>query len=205
MSVRSAQQGFSLVEVLVAFLIMAIGLLGVVKLQGIAQDSAVQANQRARAVALAESMIERVRSTPSAMASYVDTGTGLSPVLGLDEYVPASGCTNSYRLSCGSKNTETDFALFNLDRWHEELRGSLIQASGTQVGGLLEPAGQLAFTADTGHTNTGQLTVTVQWCSSALVAGSGIAALAGSTDCAGLDGIRQQVSVTTRVLDVAEL
>ena len=204
MSVRRAQQGFSLVEVLVAFLVMAIGLLGVVKLQGIAQDSAVQANQRARAVALAESMIERVRSTPSAMASYVDTGTGLSPVLGLDGYSATSGCSNSGRISCGG-NTEASFALFNLDRWHEELRGSLIQASGTQVGGLLEPAGQLAFTADTGLTNTGQLTVTVQWCSSALVAGSGTAALAGSTDCVGLDGIRQQVSVTTRVLDVAEL
>ena len=115
MSVRSAQQGFSLVEVLVAFLIMAIGLLGVVKLQGIAQDSAVQANQRARAVALAESMIERVRSTPSAMASYVDTGTGLSPVLGLDGYSATSGCSNSGRISCGG-NTETSFALFNLDR-----------------------------------------------------------------------------------------
>lgn len=203
MSVHRAQQGFSLVEVLVAFLIMAIGLLGVVKLQGIAQDSAVQANQRARAVALAESMIERVRSTPSAMASYVDTN-GLSPVLGLDGYSATSGCANSGRISCGG-NAETSFALFNLDRWHDELRGSLIQASGTHVGGLLEPAGQLTFTADTGLTNTGQLTVTVQWCSSALVAGSATVALAGSTDCATLDGIRQQVSVTTRVLDVAEL
>lgn len=203
MSVHRAQQGFSLVEVLVAFLIMAIGLLGVVKLQGIAQDSAVQANQRGRAVALAESMIERVRSTPSAMASYVDTN-GLSPVLGLDGYSATSGCANSGRISCGG-NTEASFALFNLDRWHDELRGSLIQASGTHVGGLLEPAGQLTFTADTGLTNTGQLTVTVQWCSSALVAGSGTVALAGSTDCDALDGIRQQVSVTTRVLDVAEL
>ncbi len=56
-----AQTGFTLIEVLITFLILAVGLLGLAGLQVTTLDSQFEAYQRAQAVMLAEDMANRIR------------------------------------------------------------------------------------------------------------------------------------------------
>ena len=55
-------KGFSLIEVMVALLVLAMGVLAVVKLQGVLIQSASDSNQRAVAVSLAQQKIDDLRS-----------------------------------------------------------------------------------------------------------------------------------------------
>lgn len=56
------EQGFSLIEVLIAMVVLSIGLLGIAKLQGTAMTGNVFSRDGTVAVQLAEEMIERVRA-----------------------------------------------------------------------------------------------------------------------------------------------
>ncbi|CAM3815494.1 MULTISPECIES: type IV pilus modification protein PilV [Pseudoalteromonas] len=58
----SPQQGFTLVEVLIAFVILSFGLLGAVALQAKAKQASFDSMQRAAAVALGNDMIQRMRA-----------------------------------------------------------------------------------------------------------------------------------------------
>ena len=58
---RREQAGFTLIEVLITFLILAVGLLGLAGLQVTTLDSQFEAYQRAQAVMLAEDMANRIR------------------------------------------------------------------------------------------------------------------------------------------------
>lgn len=59
---RSAQRGFSLIEVLVAVLILAIGLLGVAGVQVISMQNTSNANLRTQATIYAQDMAEQIRA-----------------------------------------------------------------------------------------------------------------------------------------------
>ena len=65
----SKQQGFTLVEVLVAFLVMAIGLLGVIGLQNTAIRSNFTSSAQMQGLLLAQEMADLVRASPAAMAA----------------------------------------------------------------------------------------------------------------------------------------
>ncbi|NTV09649.1 MAG: type IV pilus modification protein PilV [Zoogloea sp.] len=67
---RRMQSGFSLIEVLVAIVIMAIGLLGVAGLNLIALRGTQDAGNRTVATELAYEIAERMRANPGARASY---------------------------------------------------------------------------------------------------------------------------------------
>jgi len=56
------QKGFSLLEVLIAFIILAVGLLGIVNLQAMSKQFTHQASQRTIAVSLADAIVERIRA-----------------------------------------------------------------------------------------------------------------------------------------------
>jgi type IV pilus assembly protein PilV len=58
--VPSAHRGFSLVEVLVAVVIFALGVLGLVRLQGTAVKMSTESRQRAEAAFLADQLIARI-------------------------------------------------------------------------------------------------------------------------------------------------
>ena len=62
MTVHSDQTGFTLIEVLVTLLIIAIGLLGLGALQVNTMNDQFEANQRAYATSLVDDMASRIRA-----------------------------------------------------------------------------------------------------------------------------------------------
>ena len=70
-AVPEQQRGFTLIEALIAFVILSVGLLGIVSLQALSKTSQHQAIQRSRAVTLADAMVERIRINPAAVATYI--------------------------------------------------------------------------------------------------------------------------------------
>ncbi|MFY8325460.1 type IV pilus modification protein PilV [Pseudoalteromonas sp. ZZD1] len=59
---HTPQHGFTLVEVLIAFVILSFGLLGAVALQAKAKQASFDSMQRAAAVALGNDIIQRIRA-----------------------------------------------------------------------------------------------------------------------------------------------
>ncbi|TMH30961.1 MAG: type IV pilus modification protein PilV, partial [Betaproteobacteria bacterium] len=55
-------RGFTLIEVLISMLIMAIGLLGLAGMQAVAQRAEVESYQRAQALVLVQDMVDRVNA-----------------------------------------------------------------------------------------------------------------------------------------------
>ncbi|MEM5550017.1 type IV pilus modification protein PilV [Pseudoalteromonas sp. NEC-BIFX-2020_002] len=62
----SSLRGFTLIEVLIAFVILSFGLLGAVALQATAKKASFDSMQRAAAVALGNDIIQRMRANDSA-------------------------------------------------------------------------------------------------------------------------------------------
>src|SRR5438067_6771224 len=77
-------RGFTLIEVLISMLIMAIGLLGLAGMQAVAQRAEVESYQRAQALVLVQDMVDRINVnrkvagcyafTPVAGSTYAGTG-----------------------------------------------------------------------------------------------------------------------------------
>ena len=199
---RARQSGFTLIEALVAAVILAIGVLGVVSLLTMSKVSQHEGLDRVRAVALADDMIERIVRNPGAMDTYDDIGLD-APVGGntIDE-VPDPDC----RIAVCDNPEE--LANFDLWAWEQLLDG---RATTFDDGGTTTPAvalrnvqGCIVFTADTGRTNTGIVDVIIQW--------QGLKETADAVDggavCGDADDedlTRRQVVVSTYVIDETEL
>ena len=61
MSTRSSQKGVGMVEVLVALIVLAVGVLGYVMLQVRAMEATIEGTQRIQAINIARDLAERVR------------------------------------------------------------------------------------------------------------------------------------------------
>ena len=70
-SFRQNQQGFGLIEVLVALLILAIGLLGMASLQTTSLQQTTGSQARTQAILLAQDLVERIRANRPNRAAYV--------------------------------------------------------------------------------------------------------------------------------------
>lgn len=68
------QQGFGLIEVLVALLILAIGLLGMASLQTTSLQQTSGSQARTQAIFLAEDIVERIRANRPNQAAYALAG-----------------------------------------------------------------------------------------------------------------------------------
>ena len=199
---RATQSGFTLIEALVAAVILAIGVLGVVSLLTMSKVSQHEGLDRVRAVALADDMIERIVRNPGAMDTYDDIGLD-APVGGntIDE-VPDPDC----RIAVCDNPEE--LANFDLWAWEQLLDG---RATTFDDGGTTTPAvalrnvqGCIVFTADTDWENRGIVDVIIQW--------QGLKETADAVDggavCGDADDedlTRRQVVVSTYVIDETEL
>lgn len=74
-SQTKVQRGFTLIEVLIAFIILSFGLLGAVALQAKAKQASFDSMQRAAAVALGNDIVQRIRAndTPQIAGLYTQT------------------------------------------------------------------------------------------------------------------------------------
>ena len=83
------QSGFTLIEVLVTFFVISIGLLGFIALQVNVMNNAVETYQRAQVINLLESMTARMRVNADAayQGEYVDNSINLGKI-------PQVGCGN---------------------------------------------------------------------------------------------------------------
>lgn len=144
-----AQQGFTLVEVMVTVFVVAIGLLAAAALQAVSKKAAVDAIQRTTASVVAQEMIERIRANSLAMNQYaVDTGSEPSQ--------PSCGSSSDCTLS-------SDLVAYDRYSWWQNLDGAAekINIGGTATetaGGLRNPKGCVRTTA-----TPGEVEVVVVW------------------------------------------
>ncbi len=141
-SCRSKQQGVGLLEVLVALVILAVGLLGMAGMQASAKRNDLEAWQRSQAAFYVNDILERMRSNPTALMEYTTAAfDGITP--------PNDGnCTQSKQ----SLRDLCDIKVALQGLLEREGTGSL-----SQVGGLLTP--RLCITPNA----SGLVNITLAW------------------------------------------
>ena len=110
-------RGVTMLEVLIAIVILTIGLLGVAGMQAQMQNAEVEAYQRAQAIVLLQDMVDRISANRKNAASYV-TGDPLGTASTIDCTAPA---TMAERDQCA---------------WDASLRGAAETAGGAQLGAM---------------------------------------------------------------------
>lgn len=130
--------GFGLLEVLIAMLVIAVGLLGISALQFRASQAEMESYQRAQALLLVDDMVNRLRANASAQDLYagktVGTGTDATP-------------------TTGNATADTDLA-----EWHDLLLGAAETLGGANVGALIDARGCITY-----DDATFSYTVTIAW------------------------------------------
>lgn len=102
MQLARKAEGLTLIEVLVAILMIGIGLLGIAGLQTSAVTNNYLAYQSTQAVMLAESMADRMRAN----------------MTGLDSYILAAGDLPAATTNCASEQcTPDELALWDMSIW----------------------------------------------------------------------------------------
>ncbi len=105
-------RGSSLIEMMVALFILAVGMLGVLSMQVKSMQFSQTSFYYSQAVFLANEIVEHMRSSPKTASSYL---------VGLDDTVP------NPPVNCQSKAcTAGEFKTWNLKRWRDNVASSLI-------------------------------------------------------------------------------
>lgn len=137
----STVRGFSLIEVLIAIVVLAIGLLGLAKLQVGSRQYETESYQRAQAVILLQDMANRLNSNRRAAACYVittDTTNG-APWFG-------SGYSSTPACSTGT-TAEQNTAVADMTQWDQLLKGASETVGGANVGGIIGARGCVSYDA----------------------------------------------------------
>lgn len=127
--------GTSLIEVLMAIVILTFGLLGIAALQGKAHVAEMESYQRGQALALLKDMANRMENNATAAASYVTSGTS---VLG-------TGVSDATDCSA-----EATLVLRDRCEWSKALKGASERKTvgGTNTGAMIDGRGCITATAN---------------------------------------------------------
>ena len=136
---RSAQSGALLIEVLVAVLICAFGLLGFAGMQARAVSTDFETLQRSEALVLIEDMVSRMNANRAHASDYVSAG-----LLGDGPIVDCSGMTG---------------AALDVCEWSNAIRGSAEQRGGVNVGAMISARGCITRPA----TSSDRYVISVAW------------------------------------------
>jgi type IV pilus assembly protein PilV len=124
------QRGFSLIEALVAFLILSVGMLGIGSLQMLSLRSGTTASLRSLAVIKAIEISERMRANPTALINYAS---------GVGDAGTDNGCND---LGGAIKRcTPGELAADDVFNWKTDLKSALPNNAGTTASIVVTPPG----------------------------------------------------------------
>lgn len=156
---RRHQRGFSMLEVLISMFIMAVGLLGLVGMQAMAQKSELESYQRAQALILLNDIVDRINTNRKGASCYAVTtdATNGTPYLGstgASKYsIAGYSCTSAGSFTAAINRARND--LTDIDAM---LRGSAEQLGSGQVGAMIGARACIGF-----DTATQSYAVAVAW------------------------------------------
>lgn len=186
------QRGFTLIEVLVAVLVLLLGLLGMAGVQVRATQAEFESYQRKQALILLQDMVDRMQANRLVAACYAITAVGGSPFAGTN----AAGASATASLpACTFGSTEAKaVANDDLSKWSDELFGAAETIGTSNVGAMNLARGCIV---DNG-VGTGSYTISVAWLGTAPTAPPP-AALNCGTGLYGNESLRRVVSATLQV------
>lgn len=135
------ERGVVLFEVMIAIIILAVGLLGLAKLQASTRQLEMESYQRAQGAILLQDMVSRFSANKDAAACYAitDLASG-APYFGYGAAAPAN-------CAIGTIVQQTT-ALNDLTQWHALLNGaSETTEDNVQAGGMIGARGCIAYDA----------------------------------------------------------
>lgn len=154
------QTGFTLIEVLVAAIILSVSLLGVIALQGVSKYSSYEARQHTLAFYAATDMIERLRlnKTPWLNQYLNSSNATMSISVGKGQTAQTRpACIDSNGLTtatCSSANLVN----YDLYSWQQLLGASASGAAAT----MIDPVGCLSMTR-IGSQTAANVTIVISW------------------------------------------
>ncbi|MFM4648887.1 type IV pilus modification protein PilV [Aeromonas bivalvium] len=180
---RQGEQGFSLLEVMIAAVVLSFGLMGLVAMQATAKFSSYESRQRTIASWLANDLVERVRINQDSWSTQSITLVSGNSNLTL----PGCASADGTMAAC----SRSDLRNLDLFYWQQSLLGAAVSGASSS---LQAPVGCVIRGANN------SLTVGIFWHGKASLS-DGAAAVAGMRDACGVgnvaDNQRRQFVLTT--------
>lgn len=152
--VRRSQAGFSMIELLVAVLVMGVGVLGITGLQMVSLQNNRSALVRSEAVQLAYDMMDRIRANPG--ANYDGLGVGDDPPAATN--CVAGNCSAAQMVAFDQASWKCVLGNFNTNAVCTGLRAAGVLAPVAAQPGL--PSGDGSIAVDGA---TGVVSISVTW------------------------------------------
>lgn len=186
---RPAQQGSSMIEVLVTLVILMVGLLGLVGLMLQSQRSQMESYQRVQALVVMQDMVNRINTNRKAAACYVvTTAADGTPFLGTNSTV-APACT----VGTAEQNAQ---AIRDMTEWNILLLGSAEKSGASDVGAMLGARGCVSLVS------AGLYQVSVVWQGNGKTLAPN-ANVACGKDLFGDEALRRSVTVPVQIVNLS--
>jgi type IV pilus assembly protein PilV len=194
----SSIAGFTLLEVLVSMVVIALGLLGLAGLQVRLQQAEFESYQRSQAIVLLYDMVDSIRANKAAASCFAIT---TNTTAGTPYYGTGSASLPSCVASITSYNTLASTARA---QWDDLLKGAAEKSGTTSVGSMIGARGCVSYGGSSSEilsggvsiAGTGIYTVAVSW------QGTGDSSVPTANCANGLYGnesMRRTVSTTFRI------
>ncbi len=135
-----SNRGFTLLEALIGFLILSIGMLGIASLQAISLKAGKTSVYGSVAMMKVEEIVESMRANPAALADYAAAGDGED-----------KNCTGNNAENCSTE----DLAIDDIYWWQQNLTAGLPDVATTTT--------EIVHTPPTPPSNMATVTVTINW------------------------------------------
>jgi len=145
------EHGFSLIEILVALVVLLIGLLGFASLLVHANKAEMESYQRVQALILMQDIVDRINANRKVASCYVTPNPG-----GGSDYV-GTGYSGTPLCTAGSTEQQAR-AIADVQAWDALLKGAAESKGGSNVGAMIGARGCVNY-----DSATNQYTVTVAW------------------------------------------